>query len=720
MLNVEITNPTGQDYKEDFDIANDDDKVLSKKIDSRFSESKDLHEKACDIADENMKLFRSRIDEIKDTRPALAKYNSKTVIAKIFTTIRNLVGMTTDNKVKIHIVPGRDDQKSITRAKKLENCLEYGYMRTHMNTILAECLIDTWVKRDSYIRWFWDYDMDDFGAEAVKLENLRISPEAKNIQDAEYVIYFDYKNRKWFKKHFPDNYKDIVFRDYEAVSQKYGVYGKTEEKRGNVALYMEYWEDGLVVKKVKQQNGEDDLILEKKMNPYYEWRSEEEQLQEVLIQQYPELAELSEVSGMDVVSLLQQQSEERREQAERIGEAYEDEFQTFLDENFKPITNYFKIPRKPFVQIPSFKMLGQLYSENMIGDHIKSVFLSMNDKKRSYNDNISGCNSKLVIDKNFFDKDKAQKITNEPYQKLFVDMQTNPKPVYIEQGKEVPNSFHLDIRHDEQIIDDIFGHHEISRGTGESNTLGQDQINAQSDRTPVRYQTRLLESALLEVYEGWIQLIKMFYTEAKSIKQMGKKEGYLFDEIINDDVDEGVEPYIRPGSLLPISDAEKTQRAMGLWSSNALDPYTLFAEMGMNNPAELADRLVNWIKFGMVSSEDPDKIAADLNNDPNSPGGMMQNSIEQADQENEAMQNEAEVPPTPPELLSQEHVKLHYDFLKDPKIKLSDEAYDLVSVHADVDKAGLARIMAMQMTKEAGSQIAPKGKELEKKKLAGK
>jgi hypothetical protein len=83
-------------------------------------------------------------------------------------------------------------------------------------------------------------------------------------------------------------------------------------------------------------------------------------------------------------------------------------------------------------------------------------------------------------------------------------------------------------------------------------------MNATSDRTPVRLQTRALEGALLELFQGWIQLIKMFYTEKKAVKNMGKKEGFIFDEIVNDDVEDGIEPFIVPGSMLPISQKPST------------------------------------------------------------------------------------------------------------------------------------------------------------------
>ena len=63
------------------------------------------------------------------------------------------------------------------------------------------------------------------------------------------------------------------------------------------------------------------------------------------------------------------------------------------------------------------------------------------------------------------------------------------------------------------------------------------------------------------------------------------------------------------------------------------------------------------------------------------------------------------MPPTPPELVSMEHVKLHFEFLKDPKKKMEQEDMDLLEAHAKVDKATLTKLMAEGKVKQASAEM---------------
>ncbi|RLF01249.1 MAG: hypothetical protein DRJ64_10890, partial [Thermoprotei archaeon] len=432
---------------------NDDDKILAQKIEVRLAEGKGLHDKMCKDAEMNLKLFQGRLDEVAKTD--LSKYKSKTVMSRLFLTIRNLVGMATDNPPRVEILPSEDTPKSIKKAKKVEINVEWGMLRTNFGDLLAEAMFDTWIKRDSYIRWFWNYSINDFDAEIVTMEEITISPDATSIQDAEYVIYHPLKNRSWFKKHYPDQYDQIKFEVFTAEDTKEE--SNNSGARGTVARFIQYWENDLVISKVKGKEGED-IILEKKKNPYYEYRDPEEQFRDFAVDNYPAEAQAAEAGGVDLKKALPKEAA-----------------------NFEPIMNFLSEPRKPFVQIPSIRLAKKLYSENVMGQ-AKEAFISMNNKKRAFEDNLAGCNQKVIADTNSFSEEELTAITDEPNQVLGADFSVNPKPVYIEKGGEVPVSFHEDISHDEKYLDDLFGHHEISRGSGKSNTLGQDQLNAESDR----------------------------------------------------------------------------------------------------------------------------------------------------------------------------------------------------------------------------------------------
>ena len=134
----------------------------------------------------------------------------------------------------------------------------------------------------------------------------------------------------------------------------------------------------------------------------------------------------------------------------------------------------------------------------------------------------------------------------------------------------------------------------------------------------------------------------------------------------------------------------------------------------MPNPTELADRLINFQKFGIISDADPEQTAADIQtNNANNGGDMTGNPVEVADTENRAFQagQGDKVPPTARELVTKEHVELHFAFYKDPNKKMEQKDMDLLEAHANVDKATLVENMTqMAQTGARGAlAVAPDG-----------
>lgn len=683
MANTYEVNPRNDiDTQADIDLEKDDDKKLGEKIVQRLGEAKALHDEVVKIGKENMQIFKGDIDKVAGNE--LAKYKSKATPNKVYLTIRNLVGLATDNPPICEIVPAKDQAKSIKKAGYISDNIEYGMMRTNFNDLLAECLFETWIKRDSFLYWFWNYNKNDFDVVGATIDECSISPEATNIQDAEYFIYHPLKNRKWFKANYPKFYDKVKFDGVDAKESS----AKTETKnggRGSVARVFNFWQNDLTISIVKSKDQEEWLVLEKKKNPYFEYRDPTLQFGDWVKEARPEVAQLAVQTGTDPKELVDPQDLE----------------------SFQPIINFLSEARKPFVQIPSVKLLGEKYSTNLIGQ-VKEALISYINKKRQIEDNLRGCNQKIIVDSNSFNEEEIDSITDEPNQVLSADFSLNSKPVYIEKGGEVPQSIMEDMLHDEKYIDDVFGHHEISRGAGNAGTLGQDKMNFQADQTPVRYQVRAAERAIKEVWEGWIQLMKMFYTETHYVKKLGAKEGVEMIELTRHDIEEGIEPVLKPLSTAPTSKAVKQEQALALWNNKASDPYSLYKDLEYANPTERADRLINFMQFGKISDEDPDQIQADMQNQAISGGDATENPIERANTENQAFQagDGQNVPPTPPELVVKEHVALHFQFLKDPKKKMDQQDMDLLEAHARVDKSTLAKLIADGKLKTSAQEDA--------------
>jgi hypothetical protein len=682
---MEITAASG-----DIDIENDSDELLAQKIELRLGEGKGLYDAIMKEVQENEQIFLGNIDRIMGVD--LAKYKSKAVLNRVYLTIRNMVGLDTDNLPKVQMIPGKDTPPSIKKAEKVKNAVEYGFIRVNFMDLITKCIFDTRIKRDSFARWFWNYDKNDFDLEGVMIEEITFSAEGSTIQDCEWLVYHPLKNRKWWKDNYPAVYDQIAFENVKPVDYTGKGYPSTTAQtfgRGTVARFYAYWENDLLIEMAYGKNGER-LILKKSQNPYYEYRDPFIQVQDWAKEARPEAFQIASQTGLPMEQALPQ----------------------ILDpqdvRKFKPIVNFLSEPRKPFVQFPSLKLMGKMYSSNLMAQ-AKETLTNYIGKKRQIADNLRGCNVKIVVDSNQFNEDEAAAINDEPMQVIRADMQQTPNPVQV-VAPTFPElqGVLLDMNHDEKYIDDLWGHHEISRGSGNANTLGQDKQNAESDRTPVRMQSRATESAIKEITEGWIQLMKMFYTEKHWVKKLGGKEGVEMAEMINQDIEEGIEPLIIPQSMMKV---DKVQRAISLWSAKALDPYTLFKELEMPNPKELADRLINFIKFGIISDQDPEEIQADMQNQAGNGGDMTNNPVERADSENKGFQNGdgENISPTPREFVTKEHVALHFAFFKDPEKKMEQRDMDLLEAHANVDKATLIQNMA-EMAKTGAQQQINEGR----------
>lgn len=666
---------------QDIDISVDEDKVISEKIAARLSEAKSLHDSMAKVAEENMALFQGKLEKFENSE--LVKYNSKALKNVIFLTIRNLVGLSTDHPPLPDVSPAKQTPQSIKKAGIVADSLEWDMVRTKFQDLLGLMLFDTWIKGDSYLHWFWNKESNDVDVAGVKMEDCSLSPGAKSIQDAEYFIYHPVKNRLWFKENYPDFYNQVKF---EQISPDGSINALGSGSRGSAARIYDYWENEIHVMQVRGVEG-NWIILEKEKNPYWEFRSTDEQILEWAGQAHPEALQIAAEAGMNDV--------------EGVKSAIDPEEM----ENFLPIINFLAKPTKPFVQLPSIKLLDALYSENIIAQ-IKAIFIDLNKKKRQIADNLRGCGSKLVIDSQSFSEKEKAAITDEPLQVLMADFSTNAKPAYyLEPTHFEIDKVMLDIKDDEQYIDDVFGHHEISRGSGNAGTLGQDQMNAESDKTPVRFQVRATESAIVDLWKGWIQLKKLFYTDVHYIKKFGATDGEDSLKLMSKDIEDGIDPILRPMSTAPLSRTLKAQQSVQLFQLGALDPRTLYDDLGRNDPDALVNRLVNWVKFGIISAEDPEKTAADMQNHANSEGDITENPVERADQENRALQAGDDIQPTLPELVTLDHVKLHFAFAKDKKNQMEQEAKDNLLNHAEADKATLIEKMKSGMLNEATKEV---------------
>src|SRR5574343_689567 len=142
--------PQGDKAREDITIEEIDsqedgvNEILAQKMEMRLSEAKLLHDKVVKRCEENMKLFRGRLEEVAGI--ALSKYNSQALLNRFFLTIRNMVGMDTDNLPYVEIAPAKDEPKSVVKANKVKAAIDYGMLRTNFLLQVTQALFECRIK----------------------------------------------------------------------------------------------------------------------------------------------------------------------------------------------------------------------------------------------------------------------------------------------------------------------------------------------------------------------------------------------------------------------------------------------------------------------------------------------------------------------------------------------------------------------------------------------
>jgi hypothetical protein len=407
---------------------------------------------------------------------------------------------------------------------------------------------------DGFGMYFWNNDIDDVDFEQIKPYELLIAPGATCIEDAEYVIVKKQRNKKWFETYYPNKVDDIKF--VEPKQEISDLYDDTRQKGyENMADVYHYFEDEIWI------TFTDTEILEKIDNPYWEWRTEEEQREEL--------------------------------------------FKNVKKENIPPdwipVRNHLIKPEKPIIHFKGYHTGGQFYS-NSLAKQAFELNIAINKRKCQIQDNADGmANPQKVVDPSI-SKDKVDMITSEPGLKIRV----NPLLYRTEQGAPLPEFVFTDLQHSEQKFDDMVGHHEVSRGATASKrqTAREAIMLRETDITPVRLLIRNSEVAMTKLLNGWVQLMKLYYDQKHYIGRTSTtlKEG-TGTSLKREEIPDNLSIIIKVGSTLPTSKETKRAELFRDLQLGVIDPQTYLEEMGYPNPKKILTRLINF-RQGIVSDEE--------------------------------------------------------------------------------------------------------------------
>jgi len=617
------------DYFPEFD---DKDDVLIAKINKLKEEAEGQTEEIKNVCEENYKLiFGDHIELMKQQN--LEEYRSDTVINRLFPAIRSFAGFMSDSRPKPEVLAASandaetyDENKM--KAKMMGLALDYKWEDRRMRHKSTRMFFRVQSDCDVFLKPFWNYDEDDVDAEVVFISDLYWEPGAKSIDEAGWVIQTTPRTMSWARKNLPKEKLKLL--------KPTGINGID-----NLIEIQEFWTDEFVV--IKHENE----IIDKYKNPYFEEKDEDEQYSEFI-----------------------------EENESVMTEMFPEQQQAFINEMFKPVKNYFRFkkPKKPFIHFESLNFGDKLNSENTL-KQVKKVLFSINKRKQQIDDNANSTgNTKRYYDNTLITEEEANKITGEPNQNIGLPGDPN-RLIREESGRPIPNYVVNDLIHTERCFDDIFGWHEISRGTkGRTQTATEAIKLSEADQVVVRFLGRNFETVIRELYEWWIQMMCLFYTEdhiinisSKDAKDLGIEKPYF--TINSSIIDAGASVVVKPGSAIPVSKSTERNEAMALARANLLSPQSLYEKLEWPDAEKHAIRFLNF-KKGIISDEQQTQMGATQD--------MSQAEI--ADMENQAMMRGQRIKVSPKDD-NRIHIKVHEAFMQSQESP--PEVDELINAHIE-------------------------------------
>ena len=551
----EVFNPQKEKEK-DIDIAEDDKTVLAK-VKFRRDEAEKYHNQKKSDWEKALKFFDG--DHWQVAGVSLPTYKADIVINKFFAAVRSLVAFETDAKPDPEVEAKVDmslpeSEVIIAAAKKTENMLDYRWDTAQIPAILTEIYYDRYIFDDGFGMYFWNTEIDDVDFEQVKPHELMIAPGATCIEDAEYVVVQKNRGKKWFKTFYPDiDIDDIKFEEQNIATQIYqGIPQLKAGEYANMAKVYHYFsdEDWVIFT--------DDLVLDKMKNPYWEWRTEEEQR-----------IEAETIPGIVPLS-------------------------------WQPITNHLIRPEKPLIHFKGYHLGGEFYSRSLVKQVLKLSF-AINKRKCQIHDNADNASGQWLVDPSV-PLDKVNMITSEPGLKIRI----NPALAQKVMGTPLPEQVYFDLEDSQRAFDDMMGHHEISRGAQATKrqTAREAMLLRETDITPVRLLMRNSEVAITKLLNGWTQLMKLFYDQPHYIGSFGLQLEERGKTLRRSEIPENLSIIVKIGSTLPTSKETKRLEYQADLARGTLDPLTYLELMNYPNPRKILQRVKNW-QMGIIGDETP-------------------------------------------------------------------------------------------------------------------
>jgi len=415
---------------------------------------------------------------------------------------------------------------------------------------------------DAFAYVKWNPNKGDFGdieTEIVHPSFIRVNPEARSMNDAQFVFITRPIALHELRREYGKKAKDIRPMGEDVWKEKFG-HMDFEAESASVEEFWGFVEVRECEYELRHVIKVKDTILVDERNPYFDHEGSKTKEQEKIQEDYAENAEMLE-----------------------DGEVTEEDVTRDVEGEQK-YYNFFAEERIPLIHFQSYTTGRQFQSNTSKVEQSIPINQLYNQRKTQINhianlmanpfweiENNSGIDTRDL-------NDMVGQIF-EPNQIGQVKMHSAPPipPSLMEEANTIRRDF-----------DNLMGAHDVSRGeVGANRTAREAMLLKEADEGGIALLIRSMKRGMEDIGKWWVHLMMLNYTDEHRGTIIGKEGNEEFITLTREDIEPGMDLYVEAGSIEPKDKNAERMETMDLMKSGYLDPIRGMDKLGYPSPTEV-------------------------------------------------------------------------------------------------------------------------------------
>ena len=358
--------------------------------------------------------------------------------------------------------------------------------------------------------------------------------------------------------------------------------------------------------------------------------------------------------------------------------------------------NFLNAPLKPFIAMNYLNSGRYFIDDTSVVEQAIPMQDIVNKRGRQIVENADSANSGWVISTKSLSVDDATNLIGDPDEKIMVNSEDVRTAVSRYPAPSLP-AYVIEDKYDARNeIDNIFATNKVARGEQSGNrTLGQDQIQISQDLSRQNQIVRCIEDTADRFYKFLLQMMKVYYTEEHWFMINGRNGQFDTVALRSDIIKDGQDVRVKAGSSLPLDKVSEKQMYMDLASKGTIDPLTLMEQLGIPEPKDKLDRLIQW-------TVDPMMLLQSVGKEEFEREAFMDIQI---------LNRNVVAPPT--EEVTPEHLAYHNEYIKTGAFRaLKNNVKQKHVTHISLEAEELRRTLLLEETKLPTAEETQKGNEM--------